>query len=158
MEINEVVENALGLLRSDLTRRGVSITFDPQPNLPTLTGDRVQIKQVLLNLIINGCDAMENADSGRHMTVRTQRVPGPAVEVSVSDHGSGIAPDDLERIFTPFVTSKGKGIGLGLSICRTIVQAHGGKLWASNNPDRGATLHVWLPVSAAGNAGPSGIG
>jgi two-component system, LuxR family, sensor kinase FixL len=95
---------------------------------------------------MNGCDAMEGMDVDRRLLVRTQMTAQGNVEVAVADRGTGIPAADLERIFEPFVTSKLKGMGLGLAICRSIVEAHGGRLWASNNPDRGATLHFELPT------------
>ena len=109
---------------------------------------RVQLQQVLLNLVINACDAMDDVDSDRVMTVRTRLAPSSFVAISVSDVGHGIPRRDLERIFDPFVTSKPEGMGLGLAVCRTIIQAHHGTLRATNNRSRGATLHVVLPSSA----------
>jgi two-component system sensor histidine kinase TtrS len=113
-----------------------------------IDGDRVQLQQVLLNLVMNGSDAMESMGKGRRLTVRTRQNGDDAVEIAVSDVGTGIPEDELERIFIPFVTSKPEGMGLGLAVCTTIVQSHGGKLWASNNPGGGATLAVSLPVHA----------
>lgn len=146
LAINEVVREVMRLLDSDLLSRNVAVALDLQPDLPQVRGDRVQLQQVLLNLIINACDAMSDLGAGRRLRVGTRAVPGPAVEVSISDIGRGIPPHDLERIFMPFVTSKAEGIGLGLAICGTIVRAHRGKLWATNNASRGATLRFELPV------------
>lgn len=146
LAINEIVQEVLRLLDSDLLSRNVAVALDLQPDLPQVRGDRVQLQQVLLNLIINACDAMSDLGAGRRLRVGTRTVPGPAVEVSISDIGRGIPPHDLERIFMPFVTSKADGIGLGLAICGTIIRTHRGKLWATNNPSRGATLHFELPV------------
>lgn len=147
LEINDVVREVLDLINSDILNRSVAVILDLAPGLPPISGDRVQLQQVLLNLIINACDAMGRVEIGRIMTVRTQAAPGPAVEVSISDNGCGIAEDELERIFTPFVTSKAEGIGLGLPICRTIINSHHGTLWASNNTAGGATLHFALPIA-----------
>lgn len=144
LSINEVVRDVLRLINSDLLNRNVAVSLDLASGLPPISGDRVQLQQVLLNLIINACDAMEQIDTGRTLTIRTQAVPGPAVEVSISDIGRGLPADDPESIFIPFVTSKSDGIGLGLPICRTIIQAHRGSLWATNNASRGATLHFLL--------------
>jgi signal transduction histidine kinase len=101
----------------------------------------------MLNLIMNASDAMDECPEGdRMLTVSTQACPDGGVEISVSDAGKGIAPSDLERIFDSFVTSKREGMGLGLTVCRSIVRAHRGRLWASNNAGPGATLRVWLPA------------
>jgi signal transduction histidine kinase len=94
---------------------------------------------------MNGCDAMADVSSGRALTLRTRALADGGVEVQVSDLGRGIPPEDLERIFAPFVSSKSDGMGLGLAVCTTIIESHRGKLWASNNPERGASLHFRLP-------------
>lgn len=146
LEINDVVRDVLRLINSDILNRNVAVTLDLTPGLPTISGDRVQLQQVMLNLVINACDAMQGLDTGRTLTMRTQVVPGPAIEVSISDIGRGIPQADLESIFTPFVTSKQEGIGLGLAVCRTIIQTHRGTLWATNNASQGATLHFVLPI------------
>lgn len=148
LEINEVVRDVLRLINSDILNRNVTVTLELAPDLPIISGDRVQLQQVMLNLVINACDAMEGLDTGRALMMRTQVVPGPAIEVSISDIGRGIPHADLESIFTPFVTSKQEGMGLGLAVCRTIIQAHNGTLWATNNASRGATLHFVLPTNA----------
>jgi signal transduction histidine kinase len=111
-----------------------------------VSGDRNQLQQVLLNFVINGCDAMDGREVDRHLLLRTRTTADGNVEVSVADQGAGIPVADLERIFEPFVTTKATGMGLGLAICRSIVEAHGGRLWATNNADCGATLHCELPA------------
>ena len=148
LDVNEFVQDALGLLHSELINRNVSVVPRLGAGLPEISGDHVQLKQVLINLVINGCDAMREIDGAHALTVSTQVVAGNAVEISISDTGAGIPVEDLERIFMPFVTSKAEGIGLGLAICRSIVQAHAGRLWASNNDACGATLHVVLPAGS----------
>lgn len=146
LDLNDLVEESLRLLRSDLLDRGVTLGTELAPGLPAVSGDRVQLQQVLLNLLMNACDAMDaQAADGRLQVITRAAAPG-RVQIEVIDSGSGIAPDELERIFEPFVTTKGKGIGLGLAICRSIVSAHGGRLWASNNALGGATLHCELPT------------
>jgi len=150
LDLNDLVEESLRLMRSDLLNRHVEVSTDLVAELPAVDGDRNQLQQVLLNFMINGCDAMDGQAHGRSLLVRTQLTAPGHVEVSVADRGAGIAPADLERIFEPFVTTKSHGLGLGLAICRSIVEAHGGRLWASNNADAGATLHCELPAHPNG--------
>jgi len=146
VDLNEAIRDILELARGDLVARGVSVSAELQPGIPTVIGDRVQLQQVLLNLILNGCDAMAGlAREQRRLTVATASADGDGVGIVVADRGTGISGGDVEKIFQPFVTTKHDGLGLGLAICRTIVDAHGGRLWATNNPDAGATLHVMLP-------------
>jgi two-component system sensor kinase FixL len=145
---NEVVHEVLDLAHSDLVHRAVAVRTQLAVPLPPVAADRVQLQQVMLNLILNACDAMaENEPSQRHLTITTAGDPD-SVHMSVSDSGPGLPPDGIMSVFEPFVTSKTNGLGLGLAICRTIVHAHGGKIWAANNADRGATFHLSLPRSA----------
>ena len=145
LDINDVVEETLRLMRSDLLNRHVAVGTDLGEGLPAVSGDRNQLQQVLLNFMMNGCDAMDGRDMDRRLLVRTRTAADGNVEFSVADRGTGIPSADLERIFEPFVTTKSHGMGLGLTICRSIVDAHGGRLWATNNFDGGATLHCELP-------------
>jgi two-component system, LuxR family, sensor kinase FixL len=145
LDVNEVVEESLRLMRSDLLNRQVVVSSELAHALPPVSGDRTQLQQVLLNLVINGCDAMDGQRLDNRLTIRTKRNANGNVEVSVADQGAGIPLADIERIFEPFVTTKSHGLGLGLAICRSIVEAHGGRLWATNNADRGAALHCELP-------------
>jgi two-component system, LuxR family, sensor kinase FixL len=146
LDLNDVVDESLRLMRSDLLNRNVVVSADLADALPAVSGDRNQLQQVLLNFVINGCDAMEGRKADRRLLVQTRTTAQGNVEVSVADRGAGIPPADIERVFEPFVTTKSHGLGLGLAICRSIVGAHGGRLWATNNPDRGATLHCELPA------------
>jgi C4-dicarboxylate-specific signal transduction histidine kinase len=149
VDLNEVAREVLQLTQGDLIAREVSVTTRLAAILPTVRGDRVQLQQVLLNLIVNACDAMSAiAADERALTIATARDGADAVQVSIADRGPGIAVDMLDRLFQPFVTTKPQGLGLGLSICRSIVMAHGGRLWADNNPERGATFSVALPAEA----------
>ena len=127
----------------------MSVTTDLPSDLPKVRGDRVQIEQVLLNLLTNACDAVADAESeDRRLLLQARLVEGArTVQVSVADRGRGIPAGETERVFEPFVTTKARGMGLGLAVCRTIVSAHGGRLWAANNPERGATFHFTLPIS-----------
>ncbi len=146
LDLNDMVEESLRLMRSDLLNRGVTLSTELAPALPGVSGDRNQLQQVLLNLLMNACDAMDAQPTERRLRVVTHSNAPGRVEIAVSDRGTGIPAAELERIFEPFVTTKAKGIGLGLVICRSIVGAHGGRLWASNNAHRGATLHCELPT------------
>jgi PAS domain S-box-containing protein len=148
LEINEVVQDVLRIIRSDLLNRNIEIVLDLATDLPVVDGDSVQLQQVLLNLLMNGADAMQGMSKGRKLVVQTRRQARDEAVIAVTDVGPGIPEGDLERIFSPFVTSKTDGLGLGLAICTTIIQSHGGKLRASNNPGGGATLSVSLPVRA----------
>ena len=149
IDLNEIVQDVLRIVRSDLLNKSVDVHLDLHPGLPGGEGDRVQLQQVLLNLIVNASDAMRERLSGRELTVATRPATAGGMEISVSDLGRGIPEADLERIFSPFVTSKADGMGLGLAVCRTIIDSHGGRLWASNNRGAGATLRFWLPASVA---------
>lgn len=144
LDLNELVDESLRLMRSDLLNRNVIVETELAPALPVVIGDRHQLQQVLLNLMINGCDAMDTEQADRRLRLCTRRSAG-GVEFSVADRGIGIPPSDLECIFNPFVTTKALGLGLGLTICRSIIESHGGQLWATNNAERGATLHCQLP-------------
>jgi PAS domain S-box-containing protein len=147
LDVGEVVRDVLKLVRSDLINHGVTVHADLDAALPRALGDRVQIQQVLVNLVINGCDAMAGVPSGgRRLTVSARSDGEKHVRVSVSDAGAGIAPEHLGQIFQPFFTTKPTGMGLGLAVCRTIITANGGDLWAANNTERGATFHFTVPV------------
>jgi len=143
--MNDVIDEMLALAHSEVVQRGVAITTHFAPSLPPVAADRVQLQQVMLNLIVNACDAMsENPPNDRRIVITTADV-GSAVRLSISDRGTGIMTQPIDSVFDQFVSSKRNGLGLGLSICRSIVNAHGGRLWAENNADRGATFHLLLP-------------
>jgi PAS domain S-box-containing protein len=147
-DLNEVVLEVLKLIRSDLVNQGVAVHAELAPALPAVNADRVQFQQVLLNLMMNACDAMAGGlAADRKLIIRTGLAGGEGIRVSVADRGVGLPPDMLEKVFEPFFTTKAHGLGLGLSVCRTIITAHGGKLWAANNPERGATFFFTLPVA-----------
>ena len=150
VEVSSVVDDVLKLLRTDLLSHGVTVTTVLADRLPRVLGDEVQIEQVLVNLVANACDAMAAKDAGTRCVRLSAELDGSAaVRVSVADTGSGLPAGDLERVFEPFVTTKPQGMGLGLAVCRTIVGAHGGRLWAVNNEAGGATFHFTLPVFEA---------
>jgi two-component system sensor kinase FixL len=151
LRINKVVQDVLKLIRTDLISQNVRVDTELARNLPTVTGDPVQLQQVLVNLVVNACDAMADRDTReRRLRILTGlENGGGAVIVSVTDRGGGIQVKEVEQIFEPFFTTKAKGMGLGLSVCRTIIAAHRGKLWATNNAERGATFHFTLPKDAS---------
>ena len=151
LRINKVVRDVLNLIRSDLINQKVILECKLARDLPTVTGDPVQLQQVLLNLMVNACDAMTECNTReRRLLIRTRIENGRStVIVSVTDRGGSIPEDKMEQVFEPFFTTKAKGMGLGLSVCRTIIAAHRGKLWATNNVDRGATFHFSLPIDGS---------
>ena len=144
-DLNADVEQVLMLIHSDLVARQVSIETQLSPDLPLVLGDHIQLQQVLLNLVVNGCDAMHASPSDeRRLAIETTLDGTGLVRVSVVDRGTGVSPEKLERIFDPFYSTKDHGLGMGLAVCRAVVMAHGGRLWAENNSERGATFHFTL--------------
>jgi PAS domain S-box-containing protein len=147
LDLNEVTTEVLALARSELIERHVAVSTRLAPGLPRARGDRVQLQQVMLNLLLNACEAMSaNEPAKRILTASTIRDGEGLLLVAIADRGSGIPPDAADRLFEPFFTTKPHGLGLGLSICRSIIAAHGGRLWADNNPDGGATFTFALPT------------
>lgn len=150
MDMRELVNEVLELCHAELIARHVAVTAVVEPNPPRVLGDRVQLQQVLLNLILNACDAMSSTPApDRRLFLSVATDARHSVHLSVRDCGTGIPPALIDRLFEPFVTTKSQGLGLGLSISRSIVAAHGGRLWAENNADRGATLHCVLASTPA---------
>jgi PAS domain S-box-containing protein len=147
VDLNGITTEVLALARSELIERHVTVSTRLAPELPSVRGDRVQLQQVMLNLLLNACEAMSAKRSGERMvTVSTAPDGNGLVLTSIADRGRGIPPDAADRLFEPFFTTKPQGLGLGLSICRSIIAAHGGRLSAENNPDDGATFTVALPA------------
>jgi len=147
LDINEVVAEVAQLVRNDVVLRKIPMAVHLAPGLPTIRGDRVQLQQVVLNMILNALEAMVEPDGRqRSLALRTARAADGTVMVAVEDSGIGIDVDEVERMFEPLYTTKPTGLGMGLAIARTIVQAHGGQLHASNNPAGGATFDFTLPV------------
>ena len=143
----------LRLLHSDLIERRVSAATQLAPGLPPVLGDRVQLQQVLLNLILNACDAMADREPGDPNADHCHHAyPRGLVQLSVSDEGIGSSEARLEQIFEPFVTTKENGLGLGLAISRSIVTAHGGRLWAVNNRGKGASVFLELDPTEDGKS------
>jgi PAS domain S-box-containing protein len=151
LDINAAISEVLELVRSELRRNDVSIRTVLDPELPTAFGDRVQFQQVVLNLILNGIEAMVAvADRPRILLIRTERSESDVATVIVEDTGPGVDPATIERVFDPFFTTKPKGLGLGLSICRSIVEAHGGRLSASPRAPGGTAFCFTVPIAPQG--------
>ncbi len=148
LDINELINGALVLLRSDLQKHRISVQTDPSPQLPQVIGDRIQLRQVLLNLIANATDSMAGEDEPRILSVKSG-VQDSGIMVAVADSGKGIASQDVGRIFSPLFTTKSDGMGMGLSICCSIIEDHDGRLWVAGNTPRGAVFQFVLPVAAA---------
>ena len=149
VDMADLLKEAQCLVRSSLTSHQVTLEATLADDLPEVFGDRIQVQQVLLNLLLNACDAVKDCDpADRRVELRAcVEGDGRMVHVSVMDHGHGIATDGLERVFDAFFTTKPTGLGLGLAICRQIVTAHGGRLWAAHNGGRGAAFHMTLPAA-----------
>jgi C4-dicarboxylate-specific signal transduction histidine kinase len=159
LDINEAIREVVELTCGEAVRTGVSVRVRLADGMPPIHGDRVQLQQVVLNLIINAVEAMSGiVDAPRELLVSSSLVEPDGVLVSVQDSGPGLGPTTLEQVFEAFYTTKSTGLGLGLSICRSIIEAHGGRLWASANQPRGATFQFTLPADenipiVIGNAG-----
>lgn len=150
VRIDDVLEDAIGFADIDARRLGIRVGTDVAPDLPPVYADRIMIEQVVLNLIRNGCDAMaDTLPADRVLTVRAQAVDDHAVEVAVVDRGHGISEDDRQRLFTPFYTTKAEGMGMGLNICRSIVEFHDGRLIVEDNPEGGTIFSFTLPIEVA---------
>ena len=149
VELNDLVRESLDLMHSEFVTRNVVAELLLDPKLPPVLADRVQMQQVVLNLLMNACEAMVGNPANQRRAVINTRFLGvsEAAEISVQDFGTGIPPGDTERIFQPFVTTKAHGLGLGLAICRSVAEAHHGVLWAENAPDGGAIFHFKIPIA-----------
>jgi signal transduction histidine kinase len=145
LDVNEVVQDVLEIIQRDLLNRSITVELELASGLPLVRGDRVQLQQVLLNLMTNAIDAMDEPGSDRRLCLRTACVDGEGVRVTIRDSGHGIPEEVLELVFEPFFTTKKQGLGLGLAVCRTILAAHGSELVAENHPDGGASFHFTLP-------------
>jgi PAS domain S-box-containing protein len=151
VDVNEVIREMIVLLRGEATRHSVSIQTDLATDLPQLMADRVQLQQVMLNLVMNSLDAMKDVEGTRDLGIKSQRTENEQLMVSVSDTGVGLPPQQVDEIFNAFFTTKLQGTGLGLSISRSILESHGGRLWAAANSPRGATFHFALPTRDEGH-------
>jgi C4-dicarboxylate-specific signal transduction histidine kinase len=146
VDVKEVIQEMVGLLRSEAARYSISIRSELAADLPRVTGDRVQLQQVLMNLMMNSMDAMREVNGTRELTIHAQRSENGQVMISVSDTGVGLPPQQAEQLFNAFFTTKSHGTGMGLRISRSIVESHGGRLWATDNSSRGASFHLTLPT------------
>jgi two-component system sensor kinase FixL len=153
LAINELIAEVLTLLKREVFLRGITIELHLDADLPPVVGDWVQLQQVVLNLVLNAADAMADGEpQSRRLIIRTERENEGKVRVAVRDFGTGLDGQNLHRLFEPFYSTKPEGLGMGLAICRSIVETHGGRLWAFNNPDRGATFMFTIRVSQGGEA------
>lgn len=149
VDVNEAIREMIGLLRSEAARQAISIDTELAPEPLNVRADRVQLQQVLMNLMLNGIDAINEANMAGSLTIKSQRHPDDQVLVSISDTGVGLPPERADKVFDTFFTTKPQGTGMGLPISRSIIESHGGRLWATGNSDRGATFQFTLPAEHA---------
>ena len=147
LAVNDLIEDIFPLVRGELQKHCVLVRKDLLPDLPHVDADRTQLQQVIMNLIMNAVEAMAVTDHDRSLIVRSDVSDAENIIITIEDSGSGINPEDNERIFDAFYTTKPEGMGMGLFICRSIVEAHGGRLWASRGARRGSVFHLVLPSS-----------
>jgi len=152
LDLNELIRGMTVILRNELTQHSVGVQMDLDEQLPPAMADRVQLQQVLMNLMINGIDAMKNVDGVRQLTLTSECAEDNLLLISVQDTGPGLPVEHADQIFTTFFTTKNYGTGMGLSISRSIIESHGGRLWAGSKSERGASFQFTLPVGAAGQS------
>ena len=151
VDLSEVTREVIALSLSEFQRNGVALQSELAEDLPAIAGDRIQLQQVILNLLRNGSDAMSDVDDRpRQMVIRTQRVERDRVRLTVQDAGVGLAPDGVDRLFEAFYTTKRGGMGIGLSVSRSIIESHQGRLWAAPNDGPGASFSFSLPCAPEG--------
>jgi len=148
VEVNEVIREMIVLLRGETTRYSISVWTELAADLPPVMGDRVQLQQVMMNLMVNGIEAMKDVNGTRELIIKSQRAEDEQLLVSVSDTGVGLPPQQADQIFNSFFTTKPHGTGMGLRISRSIVESHGGRLWAADNSPRGASFYFNIPTNA----------
>ena len=151
VDVNEIIREIVVLLQAEMTRYSIAVRTDLSGNLPNAMGDRLQLQQVLMNLMANSVDAMRNIEGTRQLTIRSQQTEDGQLMVSLSDTGIGLPQQQADQIFNAFFTTKPEGTGMGLRISRSIVESHGGRLWAAINSSRGATFHLTLPATSQGH-------
>jgi len=150
VEVNEIIEEMVLLLRGESHRYAVSLRTDLAGELPKLTADRVQLQQVFMNLMLNGIESMR--ENGGELIIESRLREDGKLQISVADNGVGLPPEKADQIFNAFFTTKPQGTGLGLAITRSIVESHGGRVWAAANPERSTTFHFTLPIRTAVSA------
>ena len=148
VDLNEVVRGIIVLLRAEAMRYTISVRAEPAEDLPRVTGDRVLLQQVLMNLMMNSIDAMKDVEGTRELAIKSHRTGNEQLMVCVSDSGVGLPSQQADQIFHAFFTTKPHGIGMGLAICRSIVESHRGRLWAADNSPRGASFPLIFPASS----------
>ena len=147
LDINGAIDETFHLLRRELSLQRIALRLDLEPGLPKVLGDRVQLQQVVINLVMNGVESMAKVSERLHqLTIKSRQHDLSYVVIAVQDSGIGIDPEAADRLFTAFFTTKPGGMGMGLSICRSIIEDHDGKLWASGNDGPGATFQFTVPV------------
>jgi PAS domain S-box-containing protein len=155
VNINDVIREAVALIALDARDRNVDVRLDLAEPIPSVQGDSVQLEQVVVNLLRNAVEAMEPHSDQRCVTITTRVRNGDVIEVAVRDTGKGVAPDAMNRLFEPFFTTKREGMGMGLAVSRSIIEAHAGRLWVEPNPDRGMTFRFTLPADGGRHRGDS---
>jgi signal transduction histidine kinase/CheY-like chemotaxis protein len=158
IDVEEVIRGMIVLLRDEAIQYKISFRAELAESIPQITGDRVQLQQVMLNLIMNSIEAMKDVDGKRELIIKARRTENDQILVSVSDTGAGLPEQQADQIFNAFFTTKHQGIGMGLSISRSIIESHGGRLWAAANSPRGATFHLTLPGTVAAREMPASRG
>ena len=149
LDVNDLVREVLALMERELQRNRISVELELDEQLPSVQADQVQLQQVLINLITNGIEAMAGNRRARILRVKSAIQDPDSVLISVADTGTGIDPEIVDRIFNPLFTTKSNGMGMGLSICRSIIEGHGGRLWASAGPEGGSVFQFILPANIA---------
>jgi C4-dicarboxylate-specific signal transduction histidine kinase len=160
LDVNDLIGDAIALTRSNLQKHRVLVRAEPNARIPRVRGDRIQLQQVLVNLITNAIDSMTARDGPRVLSVRAEVRDGGSVVVSVADTGAGFGPQDIDRIFNPLFTTQTGGMGMGLAICRSIIEAHDGRLWAAPNKPEGAVFQFVLrgETTVVSSSGPRTLG
>jgi C4-dicarboxylate-specific signal transduction histidine kinase len=146
VDMNEIIREMVALMRSEVTRHSISVRTELAEDIPQIMGDRVQLQQVFMNLMINGVDTMKDMDGTRELAIKSQRAENDQLMMSVSDTGVGLPSQQADQIFNAFFTTKLHGTGMGLRISRSIIESHGGRLWAADNSPRGASFYLTLPA------------
>jgi PAS domain S-box-containing protein len=152
LDVNEIIAETIAILRDEAVRHSIMVRTEPAVDLPQIVGDRVQLQQVMMNLILNSIEAMKDVDGMREIIIQSQRAEEGQILVSVSDTGVGFPPQLAEQLFDPFFTTKPHGTGMGLRISRSIIETHGGRLWAERAVGRGATFQLNLPAAISAHS------